>query len=102
LNITDLRKKRGRFEYFSHVKREEALVLGLEWGGSVSARDWQRKRNHIQVGQAQAELDELAALGLGGWTRKKPGSKGGRPTEIFVAHPRGGRTDGAIDPPHVG
>lgn len=70
-------------------RRLQARVRSIgRAGGSVSVREWQRRRNGITKEQARAELDELVARKLGTWTRVPSGALGGRPTERFVLHAR--------------
>ncbi|MCC6421589.1 MAG: DUF3987 domain-containing protein, partial [Gemmataceae bacterium] len=61
----------------------QAVELIRRKGGAVTARDWQRARSHRTAGDAEAELAEMVAAGLGRWEDIAPGPKGGRPTRRF-------------------
>src|SRR5205823_1345459 len=51
-------------------------------GGEVTVRDWQRSRSIKTSADAEAELEELVAAGLGEWyTRRQDGA--GHPTKVF-------------------
>ena len=61
----------------------------LEWiegkGGKVTVREVQRGYWRLRnSGAAEAALDELVKAGYGTWTYAPAGSKGGRPSRIFV------------------
>ncbi|MEM1330161.1 MAG: DUF3987 domain-containing protein [Planctomycetota bacterium] len=63
----------------------------LEWiegrGGRISASELSKSKRRFRskTAEARAELDRLVQDGLGRWEHPTPGSKGGRPTGVFVA-----------------
>jgi hypothetical protein len=64
----------------------------IEWierkGGKVTVREVQRGYWRLRnSGAAEAALDELVKAGYGTWTYAPAGSKGGRPSRIFVMRP---------------
>jgi len=68
------------------TEQEEQRLVDLlaRQGKSVSPREWQRIRSLDTVREARAELDRMAAAGIGEWHRAPPGPKGGQPTARFV------------------
>ncbi|MBX3356336.1 MAG: DUF3987 domain-containing protein [Phycisphaeraceae bacterium] len=68
------------------AEQEEQRLVDLlaRQGKPVTARDWQRIRSLDTVREARAELDRMAAAGIGEWHRAPPGPKGGQPTARFA------------------
>src|SRR5690349_14341439 len=61
----------------SYIRRRHA--------GHVTCRDiMRRKLGFMNTAEVRAELDNMAAAGLGRWKHPQPGRRGGRPSEIFV------------------
>jgi len=52
-------------------------------GGSVTLRDWQRRRS-LKAAEAQSQLDELVAAGLARWEVTPAGPEGGRPSKRLI------------------
>ena len=63
---------------------QQMIELLERQGAPVSPREWQRLRPIRTREQAEAELDALAAAGLGTWHEALPGARGGRPTRRFA------------------
>ncbi len=71
-------------EVHEKTAQELARTIELEHHGQVAVRDWQRRKGHASAREARLELGRLEAAGLGRLEQRKPGRRGGRPTEIFV------------------
>ena len=65
------------------TERRRLVELIGNKGGSVSVRDWQRRR-HLSSEQAELQLDELVEVGLGRWETVAAGPKGGRMSKQFI------------------
>ncbi len=78
--------------YGTHGENEAAreirklVELVERQGGSVRVREWQRLRSLKAAGDAEAELGALVEAGLGKFRNLASGSKGGRPSRMFVLH----------------
>lgn len=69
------------------MSKAERLLLKLvaiirEMGGTVSVRDWQRKRNAKAKGEAEAELQTIVDAGMGRWCYEQH-PNGGRPSKTL-------------------
>jgi len=65
-------------------QRRQSVELIQRKGGSVTVRDWQRTRSHRTADDAEAELAQLVAAGVGRLQEVAPGPKGGRPSKRFI------------------
>ncbi|MBX3354858.1 MAG: DUF3987 domain-containing protein [Phycisphaeraceae bacterium] len=66
------------------LQTRQMIELLERQDGPVTPREWQRLRSLKKRAEAVAELDALAAAGLGAWHDALPGTKGGRPTRRFA------------------
>ena len=65
-----------------HQKQFVSLIQ--RQNGSITVREWQRKRSHKTSADARTELQELVDAGFGSFETPPPPLKGGRPSERFV------------------
>ncbi len=80
----EARRLYGRFgENEDESERRKTVELIHAKGGAVSIRDWQRIRHYETAEEAEIELNQLAASGLGQWEQTEPGPRGGRPKRVF-------------------
>lgn len=66
------------------IRQKVELIKGL--GGTTRVRDWQRQRGFKTSEDACADLSLLDEAGLGEFMDEPIGSKGGRPSRVFVLH----------------
>lgn len=74
----------GMLEEDGETRERRRLVQMIEAeGGSVSARDWQRKRSHRSADDAKAELDDLVRNGFGSLEQPLQEGRGAPKSPVF-------------------